>query len=361
MHTKNKLCYILPSYDVDTDTHFSYLYDFIDRVSTEMNIFLIIENVKGKTHFKNTAQLRIKTKKGILGRLFEGIRFAEEAQTNGYNDFYVHYSFVGALSALFVARNGRGRVFYWNCGMPWLYKRNWFRERIFRFILKRVELVTGTDSLKQDYSREYSLNQKNIHVMPNWIDLTEFRKSHLEKKVAREKLELPQGKIIVLFVHHLSKRKGADMIFPTVRCSGDMYFVVVGDGPYKSALEKEIEGSKDLKGRIQIEGRKPQNQIHTYLSASDIFFMPSEEEGFPHVLLEAMASGVPYVASDVGSVKDISPGVEYQYVIKERKPENFCMSLRKLKENPIDGNELREHVKKYDVSIAVKKFIKLFA
>jgi len=358
---RSKICYILPKYDANTDTHFSYLYDLLNKVSNSLDIFLVIEKCVGELDFKGVAKIVIKKEKGnFLSKFFEGVKIAKEAQKAGYKDFYIHYSFIGALSALFVSRGGRGRVFYWNCGMPWLYKRNIVQETIFKFILRNVLLVTGTASLKIAYAKEYGLDESRIRVLHNWINLEEFNKESVSKNEAKEKLNINTEKPVILFIHHLSKRKGADMIIPTARIFKDGYFVVVGDGPYTEELKNEINADEDLKGRVRMEGRRPQNQMPLYLSASDILFMPSEEEGFPHVLLEAMALGIPYVASDVGSVRDISPEGEQKYIYTERTPENFANGIRDMLANPVGGAELKTHVTKYDINPISKMFIGLF-
>jgi len=357
-----KICYILPKYDANIDTHFSYLYDLLRKVSTKLDIFLVIEKCVGEPDFPNIDTIVIKKDGGNpLSKFLEGVRIAKTAYEDGYRDFYVHYSFTGALSALWVTRRGRGRVFYWNCGMPWLYKRGFIEETVFRFILRHVLLVTGTISLKHSYAREYALKEDRIRVLHNWIDLEDFNGQSMSRDEARISLGLETDKPVVLFIHHLSKRKGADKILSTVKLFTQGFFVIVGDGPYIESLKNEVEADPTLKERVRIEGRKPQNQMPLYLSASDVLFMPSEEEGFPHVLLEAMALGIPYVASDVGSVRDISPDFEQKYIYTERTPENFRDGLEAvLRLGEGEYQQLRDHVRKYDINSISQMFIDLF-
>ncbi|MEK9166500.1 MAG: hypothetical protein AAB846_02085, partial [Patescibacteria group bacterium] len=65
-----------------------------------------------------------------------------------------------------------GRVLYWNRGMPWLFRRGFFEEQMFRFILRRTILVTSPESLAKEYVKRYGV--KNYKILSNWIDVDAF-------------------------------------------------------------------------------------------------------------------------------------------------------------------------------------------
>src|SRR3989344_3490217 len=291
MHAiKPKLVYILPEYRDDIATHFYHNVELLERALDNLDIFLIIE--KGRLP------------KSINGGYvqyfrFWPMRFLELAlvfaylRARGFNTVWTHYSFLGSvLGSYFFTKS-----FYWNCGMPWLYRRGAFEEYFFRLALRRSLLVTGTEGMKKQYVERYSLKAGRVFVLPNWINLVRYEAWLGRKEEARAKLGLAQDAQIVLFLHRLSKRKGADLIEPVAKAFADntkMLFLVAGSGP----LEGHING-----GNIKLVGNIAQLYVPMYFAAADVFFMPSEEEGFPHVVLEAMAMGVPIVASDVGGVK----------------------------------------------------------
>lgn len=357
-NSKHKIAYILPEYNIATDTHYAYLYLFIDKVSRLLDIFLIVEKSAAVPSFSNVTSVVAKQSYSQFGRLIEGIGLALRARFRGYKDFYVHYSFIGAFTAIIVTKIFGGRVFYWNCGMPWLYKRGRLEECVFRFILRNSILVTGAMSLRDEYSLNYNLNKENSRILPNWIDLSDLTERSREE--SRKRLGINKDSRVVLFVHHLSQRKGSDKIVPVAEHFRDTntVFLVVGDGPDKQKLEHDI-AAHSLQGTITLIGKVPHRDIPLYFSASDVFFMPSEEEGFPHVILESMAYGVPYVASDVGAVREIGPEVERQFVITERTTDIFVNKLEILLEQPIASYSLSDHVQKFDISIAVKKFVEI--
>lgn len=346
--SKQKLVYILPEYRESIDTHLYHNYELLDRAKDELDIFLVIEKGDSPSHWPHvycmkmqSAPLRAIELWCVLGIL----------RMKGYKTFWTHYSFYGAIIAPMF-----GKSFYWNCGMPWLYARGAMEERIFRAALQRSLLVTGTEGMKRMYAENYGLLPERIFVMPNWVALERFTAWREKRSEARTRLGIGQDVKIVLFLHHLSRRKGADMIEPTadlLKEEKGIEIVVAGSGP----LEREIKGNG-----VRLVGAIPQRDVPMYMAAADIFFMPSEEEGFPHVLLEAMAVGIPIVASDVGGVGEIVPEALMPYVTRQN-PQMFAENIRTLIHDASLRGKLshieREWVRKYSLEAVFVIFIDL--
>jgi glycosyltransferase involved in cell wall biosynthesis len=245
--------------------------------------------------------------------------------------------------------------------MPWLYGK----QRVLRVVLRAVHvLVTGTVTMRELYAKEFELPIQKIVVMPNWIDLSRFRHDGTKENIRRI-LNLPLDRKIVLFVHRLSHRKGADKIVQIASAVQEQsaLFVVIGDGPLFKDLENTIERN-GLKKDILLLGKIPHRDVASYFFASDVFIMPSEEEGFPNVLLEAMAAGLPFVATSVGGVRDIVPTVLQKYCVKSGDVAGFSERLveflKSESERTVVSNIGREHVKKYDQGVVVEQFLSMF-
>src|SRR3989344_8247667 len=251
---KIKVCFVLPEKAEDTATHFAHKAELMKELQNEVEFYTYAA--------MGTDLLRI-----VYAR-FRGVRI-----------YYVQYSFKGALIAYVVTKVFGGRVFYWNCGMPWLYKRGWFEEQLFRFILRHMILVIATDGLANEYATRYGLDKKDIRVVPNYIRVS--RMQNKIKEEARNELGLPQDKKIVLFLHHLSRRKGADLLPEVIKKfldHKDILFLIAGDGPERKNLEEKLI-IYNLQLIARLEGSVPNNKITSYLAAADIYVMPSEEEG----------------------------------------------------------------------------------
>lgn len=337
-----KLVYILPEFNPDIGTHFYYLGGFIKKISEKMNVRAIEE--------KRRRSRLLPTLLWLRGR--------------GFRDFYVHYSFYGALVSIVVAKWCGGRVFYWNCGMPWLYEkeRGWFEERLFRFILRNTILVTGTPGMAEHYRRHYGLREDRMRVMPNWIDLSSYRDLP-SREEARRKLGISLEKKVVLFVHRLSKRKGAHriaIIAEALRDISDILFVVVGSGPEEKSQKSKVK-SQNLGAMVLFEGSVPARKIPLYMRAADVFFMPSDEEGFPHVLLEAMAAGTPFAASDVGGVAEIIPDEAKQFLCRPDDIICFASHIKHFLSAQDDvAKRLPAFVQRYDIEKIAKEFVLLY-
>ncbi len=367
---KHKICYVLPEYKEALATHFSYIERLLCEASKELDIFLIIE--KGNVPRGNLGCSKIKTigSSNFFLRSVKSKFWLLYARFYGYCDYYVHYSFLSAISASLIVKLFGGRVFYWNCGEPWKYKRSFLRERFERWTYRLVTfVVTGTEHLADEYAKHYHIPREKILVMPNWIDVERFEEEP-DKRELRKELDLPADKKIILFAHRLSLRKGSRMILPVARdllsVRNDIFFAVVGTGPDEEKLRSRSQGTEALRHTVRLFGAVPNREIQKYFAASDVFFMPSQEEGFPRVVLEAMASGIPMVASDVGSVSEIVPVSMKPFVVHPNDTSGFVKTLNMVlsqnsEQRQKQQKELKERAREFATGTVVKKFVKLFA
>ena len=192
--------------------------------------------------------------------------------------------------------------------------------RIFPFNLAMRRIGNSVDHLtylgeftRQAISR--SLSQKSIDSMVKiapGIDTFHFS-PQADATQRRTELGLESKKIIIS-VGRLVHRKGQDKLiqaFPTiVREIPNAHLLIVGEGPYRAHLEKLVE-KLSLKANVTFVGRIFYNNLPSYLSASDVFVMPSrsrffglEVEGLGIVYLEASACAIPVVAGVSGGAPD---------------------------------------------------------
>ncbi len=366
---KHKVCYILPEYKEDAATHFSYIACLLREASEELDIFLIIEKGSLPRDTFGCSKIQIVGSSFFLLRAIKLKFWILYARYCGYRDFYVHYSFLAALTATLTVKIYGGRTFYWNCGESWKYKRSFVRDSFERLVYTLVTfVVTGTQKLAQQYADNYHIPVDKLKVMPNWIDIERFKEIP-DKNAIRKELGLPPGKKIVFFAHHLSLRKGSRMILPVARdllqTRNDVFFAIAGTGPDKEKLTARSQSSEMLRRSVHFLGTVPNRNIQKYFAAADVFFMPSQEEGFPRVILEAMASGVPIVASDVGSVLEIVPTSMKPFVLHSNDVLGFVRMLNKIlsqkpEETQKQQKELRARAEEFTTQIVTKKFIQLF-
>ena len=383
MSMLKKICYILPVYDQNDHTHFAHLHDFLAVAAKSANIFLLVESAKGisKTALKkNLGVKEVYLQEGSegFGKCWENFVALIRIRRQGYRNFYVHYSFMSAINASLVAMIFGGKVFYWNCGLPWQYKRPFWRRLYERMAYKMIShLVTGTRSLAAGYAEHYGLDVEKVRIMPNWISVSRFLPS--PQRVSELKKELgvspacsdtavsgrPRDKVL-LFAHRLSQRKGAywlpailrEVKYPNIK------LIIIGDGPERLNLEKEL--AKEIaENKVIFLGWIPNREMVDYYGLADVFLMPSEDEGFPRVLLEAMAVGLPFVAYDVGGVKEITPSAFSTNILSPNDIKDFVAEVDKILS--WDKGQLTKWrtvaalwVSRFETKKVVKKFLSFF-
>lgn len=338
-----KLVYVLPVYDPNSPEHFYHLYEFLEILADRLDIWLLVEKCLDVPRFSGKVRVHCRRSRWSVLHSLETLMVLLLARLRGYDRFYVHYSLsAGFLSGL-IARLLGGFSFYWNCGHPTYFLptrirsitdlKEWLRNGLLLgLVLRTVNyLVTGTPAMARYYSEAYKLSLHRIKVMPNWIDLSRF--SDLPAKEAlRQELGLPNDVPVILFLHRLVSRKGAHYLVPIaqrVLATCRALFLVVGDGPYRPHLEAEIRAA-GLEEFFRLVGWVPNREVARYFGVADVYIMPSEEEGFPRTLLESMAAGCPFVATDVGGVRDVVTPLQAEFIVPAGEPVRFADALIRL-------------------------------
>src|SRR5262249_19538971 len=142
--------------------------------------------------------------------------------------------------------------------------------------------------------------------IPNGVDLSAYRPETQEvRRALREKLGWT-GRVY-LFVGRLDSDKGQSGVLSTFlegfkRAGIPGTVVLVGDGPRRAELEAKVKGL-GLQSSVRFEGAS--KDVASYLRAAHVFVHPSLSEGFSNALLEALASGLPVLASRVTGVEGL--------------------------------------------------------
>ena len=367
---RTKLCYNLIIYDEETESHFYHVYEMLEKLGEKIDIYLVIEKAKQRPKFKNVKKIYIQKFKFPPLRILENLLVMLSIRLKGYKKFYTRYSSHAGINMSLITKVLGGEVYFWDCGMPDRFTR---KEKIlvkplFLANLRLVDyLVTGTKSVAEYYSNRFKIDKKKIKIVPNWVNLNRFNPQKYQKERLKEELGIEKNRYVVLFVHRLSWSRGTDYIPEIVRevlykCP-EAIFLVIGDGPDRRKLEEEIRRNK-LRDFIKIMGNIPNKEIPKYYSLADVFIMPSNVEGFPRVLLEAMAMGVPFVATDVGGVIDIVTEKQKEFIVPRGDMEQFANNVVTLINDENKRDDLTREglvqVKKYEKEEVAKGFIEIF-
>ena len=163
------------------------------------------------------------------------------------------------------------------------------------------QCICVSQAVKENLAQRGNINQSQISVIPNGLDSQRFRPDPSQRN---------SSKIIVVAISRLVYRKGIDLlaqIIPIV-CSEheEVQFLIGGDGPEMYVLKKMVE-SHSLQSRVSLLGTINTSDVQSVLVKGDIFLNTSLTEGFCMAVLEAAASGLYVVSTDVGGVSEILP------------------------------------------------------
>lgn len=164
------------------------------------------------------------------------------------------------------------------------------KTRVSRFILGKVVKRSKKVIVLNEASKkmiEMIASNKAV-LIPNFIEDNKVKATHSISPHVKH----------VVYVGHVKIKKGITEIFGVARQVPQIQFDIIG--PVQELPENE--GKPD---NINLVGEVPHDQVSAYLEQADVFLFPSYTEGFANVMLEAMAEGLPIIASDVGANKDM--------------------------------------------------------
>jgi N-acetyl-alpha-D-glucosaminyl L-malate synthase BshA len=176
-------------------------------------------------------------------------------------------------------------------------------EPVVTFSINQSDGVTSVSADLRRETYEYFAIEKDIQVIPNFIDLNRFRKqdkSHFRAAIA------PDGEKLLIHTSNFRSVKRVEdvlRIFAGVRAAIPAKLLLVGDGPDRSRMEK-LARDLNLQNDIRFLGKL--EAVEEVLSVSDLFLMPSENESFGLAALEAMACEVPVVSTNAGGIPELN-------------------------------------------------------
>jgi len=188
-----------------------------------------------------------------------------------------------------------------------LYAKFPIIRKLLKFTLIKATHIVAVSQALKDSIVNLDIPKEKISVIPTGVDKEKFYP--YPKKEARRRLGLPDKRII-LSVGHLTPNKGFDLLVGGLKVLIDEYkenevlLVIVGDGAFRKELEEKIN-RLDMKDCVLLQGVVPHEELYLWYSAADLFCLASEREGWPNVVLEAMACGIPVVATPVGGIPEI--------------------------------------------------------
>ncbi|MCA9074186.1 MAG: glycosyltransferase [Planctomycetaceae bacterium] len=234
---------------------------------------------------------------GVIGRLTRALR---EFQPELLQTFMFHGNLVGRIAA-------------WWAGVPHVVAgvrvvepdMRW-RMRLDRWTNRLVDHTVCVSRAVADAYLDLGYGEDQLTVVPNGVDFERFANAEPADLTT---FGIPRNSHTIISVGRLHPQKGFDRLIDafadvTARATVDepFHLMIVGEGPERQMLESQID-RLGLNAHVHLIGRQPETA--PLLRATDLFVLSSRWEGMPNVLLEAMAAGLPCVATNVEGVAEL--------------------------------------------------------
>lgn len=241
---------------------------------------------------------------GFAMALFSLPRARALVKAHDLNVIDVHFGYPDGVAGAYLSRWLRLPMVLTLRGKEARQAGSSLRGQLTKALSHARRIITVSDALR-DLAVTLGSPSNKLSVVGNGIDLKKF--TPIDRQVARDRLGLPHSAKVLVTIGTLIERKGFHRVFEVMPslCKNfpDLHYLVVGgsgpEGDYSQRLHSEVR-RLGLLGRVHFLGSQPPEQLHVPLSAADVFVLASGYEGWANVILEAMACGLPVVATDVG-------------------------------------------------------------
>jgi glycosyltransferase involved in cell wall biosynthesis len=229
-----------------------------------------------------------------------------------------HFGYPDGFAAALLARRLRLPLVVTLRGTePLVSAASMLRRRALAWAFGQARRIIAVSHPLADYARTLLSGRPGdrtppVTVIANGVDTVRFAPRPAAE--ARRALGLPAEGRLIVSVGHLSPRKGFQRVLRVlpdlVAAMPDLRFAIVGGPGAETNNEAELRAlaaQPALQGRVIFAGATPAERVATWLNAADLFVLASDYEGCPNVVWEALASGLPVVATKVGEVERMVP------------------------------------------------------
>jgi glycosyltransferase involved in cell wall biosynthesis len=221
-----------------------------------------------------------------------------------------------------------------------LYK---FIER--KLAQKSTGIIAISDLQKKELVNTYQIaHESKVNVIPLGFDLEKFNRNLSEKrKIVRDKFQISEGQIAIAIIGRLAPIKNHSLFLESVdllhgQTEKKLVFFIVGDGELRDVIAQKV--SELTKKGVDIRMTSWIKDINEFNAGMDIICLTSNNEGTPVSIIEAQASQVPVVSTNVGGVQNVMIDNETGFIVPKNNARIFADKLLVLIENEALRNEM---------------------
>lgn len=225
------------------------------------------------------------------------------------------------------------RIGGWAFRDPRPFWKNWLILLAEKLTSPLKDLIIVNSEIDRQLALKYKIvPEKKLVKIYNGIDVSSL--NFLSREEAKQKLNLSGNETIIGTVANFYKTKGLEYLIQAARqilkASPPTFFVIIGEGGLRPKLERLIK-KYGLENKVMLAGRIP--DAYQYLKAFDVFVLPSLKEGFPWIILEAIAAQVPIVATKVGALPEI---IDEKFLAEPGNAQALAKKISQALERPTE-------------------------
>lgn len=236
----------------------------------------------------------------------------------------------------------------------------WIQKKIMRLIAQKNDLIIAVSTSVRDFLIESHFADENkVVLIPNGIDLAG------PDRPIRHRIREINNTPVIGTIGSLNLQKGQRYLIDAFKEVVQKYplasLEIIGVGPLRKSIKDQVSSLK-LERNISLLGAR--SDIRKYLKHWDVFVLPSISETFGISILEAMAAGVPVVASKVGGIPDIITNNKDGLLVEPGDPKGIVRAVSEILAHPVLAAKLKRNglkrVGDFEIKSVVKKIEQLY-
>ncbi|MBO5483665.1 MAG: glycosyltransferase family 4 protein [Lachnospiraceae bacterium] len=254
---------------------------------------------------------------------------------------------------------------------------NWFYYPVERFLARYTDRLILIN--EEDYARakKFPVRGKVEHTMGIGMRLEKYQdcqkkeygigiktkreqQSQAEFVNLHEKYQIPSEHAVLISVGELTKRKNNITMIDAMKELGDLpvSYLICGSGPKEEELKRHVK-ELGLEKRIKFAGYV--TEVPKLLQQADCFVFPSFQEGLPVAVMEAMAVGLPVIATGIRGITDLIEHTRGGYLVEDWEPENYAVKVRRMFEEREGKSNIGRQVRREQMGQWNRERIREFA
>lgn len=379
----HKLIYVLNSFSQGEASHFAHLAHLLEEMADRgCEITLVIEKMRASPSIQHSRiqVIGLHSTKPVLRHIelfFLMLRLIRQGYTRSFYRISAPACIIGSIAH----RISGGQTFLWQSGTThevdwarpfgwkkfkwWLgsYLPNWMARKMTTYF------VTGPEKMVDYYQEVVGIPRDKIRLLYNDIRIDRFSAFHrpeARSQLLAERHRAPDT-VVLLIVHRLSPVRRTTLYLRPLLASlrtaalGQPWLLIVAGGGSELDEARRIAAETGTTVNVEFLGDVPNHALPPLYAQADLFLQPSYTEGFPRVLLEAMAAGLPIVSTDAGGTAQLVGPLQATYITDKESPADFVATTLKLmarrEEWSTVGRENRKTVQRFSTPVVAQMYM----